>query len=196
MNSSVKIRYAALEDAAALAGIYAPYVRNTAITFEFTPPDAEQFRERMAHSMQQYPYLVAQKDGELVGYAYAGQFKDRAAYAWAVETTVYVRSDRKHCGVGKALYGALAECLRTQGILNMNACIAVPQQGEHTVPLDSVAFHEQLGFQTVARIHACGFKQGSWYDIVWMEKFLGAHEDKPPELLPFPAVRALCPQYE
>ena len=101
------IRVAALDDAEELLKIYAPYVRETAITFEYEVPSPEEFRERIAHTLEKYPYLVAEHDGKIVGYAYVSPFKERAAYAWAVETSIYVRREGRRQGVGRALYAAL-----------------------------------------------------------------------------------------
>lgn len=101
------IRTAVRQDAEALLQIYAPYVKNTAITFEYDVPSVEEFAGRISKVLQKYPYLVAEVNGEPVGYAYAGPFKERAAYDWAVETTVYVRENMKKSGIGRALYTAL-----------------------------------------------------------------------------------------
>lgn len=179
------IRPAAPEDASALLKIYAPYVERTAITFEYRVPSAEEFALRIRNTLKRYPYLTAEADGVPVGYAYAGPFKERAAYDWAVETTVYVRQDQKRRGVGKALYEALETALRAQGILNLNACIAYPGQEDEHLTRDSAVFHEKLGFQLAGRFHSCGCKFGRWYDMVWMEKLLGPHEENPAPVMPF-----------
>lgn len=121
------IRTAVEHDAEALLQIYAPYVKKTAITFEYDVPSVEEFAGRISKVLQKYPYLVAEINGEPVGYAYAGPFKERAAYDWAVETTVYVREDMKKSGIGRALYTALEKALSDQGVLNLNACIAFPK---------------------------------------------------------------------
>ena len=138
--------------------------------------------------MQKYPYLVAEISGEPVGYAYAGSFKERAAYDWAVETTVYVREDMKKHGIGRALYTALEEALAAQGILNLNACIAFTENEDEYLTRDSVKFHEKMGFETAGRFHKCGCKLGHWYDIVWMEKHIGTHEENPAEVRSFAEV--------
>ena len=131
---ALTIRTAVEHDAEALLQIYAPYVKKTAITFEYDVPSVEEFAGRISKVLQKYPYLVAEVNGEPVGYAYAGPFKERAAYDWAVETTVYVREDMKKSGIGRALYTALEEALAAQGILNLNACIAFPEnEDEHIV---------------------------------------------------------------
>ena len=120
------MRIARGEDAEKLLEIYAPYVENTAITFEYEVPSIEEFRERIEHTLSRYPYLVAERGGEIMGYVYASAFKTRAAYAWAVETSIYIRTDAKHLGLGKLLYTALEGALKLQNITNVNACIAHP----------------------------------------------------------------------
>ena len=184
----ITIRTAVQQDAKVLLEIYAPYVKKTAITFEYDVPSVEEFAGRISKVLQKYPYLVAEVNGEPVGYAYAGPFKERAAYDWAVETTVYVRENMKKSGIGRALYTALEKALSAQGILNLNACIAFPETEDEYLTTDSVKFHEKMGFETAGRFHKCGCKFGRWYDMVWMEKLIGEHVENPP------AVRADAPE--
>ena len=190
MKNELTIRPATPDDAPALLEIYAPYVRDTAITFEYEVPSESEFAARIRAVLARYPYLVAEDGGEAVGYAYAGPFKDRAAYDWAVESTVYVRRDRKRQGIGRALYAALEDALRAMGVLNFYACIAVPETADETLTADSVAFHERLGFQTVGRFENCGCKFGRWYHMVWMEKLLGEHRPDPKPIVPFAGGRS------
>lgn len=178
----ITIRTAVLQDAEVLLEIYAPYVKNTAITFEYDVPTVEEFAGRMSNVLRRYPYLVGEVDGEPAGYAYAGPFKERAAYDWAVETTVYVKEDMKKHGIGRALYEALEKTLAAQGILNLNACIAFPEKEDEYLTTDSVKFHKKMGFSKVGRFHKCGCKFGRWYDMVWMEKHIGTHEENPAEV--------------
>ena len=189
MEDKLKLRIAAPDDAAALLAIYKPYVENTTITFEYDVPTLEEFTARIAHTLERYPYLIALSDGEPVGYAYAGPFKNRAAYAWAVELSVYVRKDFRGTGIGKALYAAMEEVLRRQHVTNLNACITYPSVG-------SEQFHEKLGYTTVAHFHKCGYKLGRWLDMIWMEKILAEHADTPAPFLPFSALRAADPDVE
>ena len=184
----ITIRTAVLQDAEALLEIYAPYVKNTAITFEYDVPTVEEFAGLMSNVLRRYPYLVAEVDGELAGYAYTGPFKERAAYDWAVETTVYVKEDMKKHGIGRALYEALEKTLAAQGILNLNACIAFPEKEDEYLTTDSVKFHKKMGFSEVGRFHKCGCKFGRWYDMVWMEKHIGTHEENPAEVRSFAEV--------
>lgn len=176
-NSSVRIRLASPEDAPSLLNIYAPYVRDTAITFEYDVPTVEEFRSRIEHTLRTYPYLAAEIDGQAAGYAYASAFKGRAAYDWSVETSIYVSMDCRGRGIGTRLYAALEDLLRRQNILNVNACITYPNP-------DSIRFHERLGYRTVAHFTKCGFKLGRWYDMIWMEKMLGEHTEKPRSVIP------------
>lgn len=170
------IRKAWLQDAEALLAIYAPYVEQTAITFEYAVPTVNEFRRRMANVAESYPWLVAVDDGSIAGYAYASAFKERAAYQWAVETSIYVDRNERGKGIGRRLHEALEETLKQQGILNMNACIAYTEHEDEYLTLDSVRFHERLGYTQVAHFHKCGRKFDRWYDMIWMEKLIGVHK--------------------
>lgn len=185
MENGVRIRTATVEDAEAILAIYAPYVTDTAITFEYEVPGIEEFRERIRHTLKRYPYLVAEKDGVIIGYAYAGPFKERAAYDWAVETTIYVDISRKKMGIGKKLYAALEQSLAQQNILNLNACIGYPEQEDEYLTKNSVEFHKHLGYRLVGEFFQCGYKFGRWYNMVWMEKQIGEHTDCPQPVIPF-----------
>lgn len=172
-NGKINIRPVTEADAAALVAVYAPYVIHTAVTFEYDTPTEEEFRRRIAAISSRFPYLVAENDEQkILGYAYANTFKDRPAYQWAVETTVYVDATYRRNGVGKRLYDALEEELRRRGIRNMNACIAFAAHPDPFLTNDSVRFHERMGFEKVAHFHTCGKKFGRWYDMIWMEKRL------------------------
>lgn len=196
MNTKLTIRIATSEDAEALLHIYAPYVTDTAISFEYEVPALDAFRGRIEQVQKQFPYLVAESDGQIVGYAYATPFKPRAAYDWAVETSVYVDRSKKRMGIGKALYRALEQALQLQGVLNMNACIAQPSAEDGHLTQGSVRFHEHLGYSLVGEFHQCGYKFHTWYNMVWMEKHIGAHHSNQPKVQPFDAIRgSLFAQY-
>lgn len=186
-----RIRIATKQDAKKLVEIYAPYVEKTAITFEYDVPTVEEFEGRIENILKKYPYLVAERDGEIVGYAYAGTFYNRAAYDWAVETTVYVREDQKKTGIGKELYKALEKILAMQNILNLNACIAYLEVEDEHLTKNSVGFHEHLGYRLVGEFYKCGYKFGRWYNMVWMEKHIGEHVDNPPKVKSFEEIRTL-----
>ncbi len=188
-KAECKIRIATVEDAEALLAIYEPYVKKTAITFEYDVPSVEEFAQRITHVLGKYPYLVAERDEEIVGYAYAGTFYNRAAYDWAVETTVYVREDQKKTGVGKKLYLELEKILSMQNILNLNACIAYVEEEDSYLTKDSVKFHERMGYRLVGEFSQCGYKFGRWYNMVWMEKHIGPHIDHPPAVKSFEEFR-------
>ena len=183
------VRVATPDDAPALLALYAPYVRDTAITFEYEVPSVEEFRARIEGVLARYPYLVAERDGAPVGYAYAGPFKERAAYDWAVETSLYVARGLTRTGVGGALHAALESCLRAQGILNMEACIAVPSRPDHYLTRNSVEFHEHLGYRMVGEFKKCGCKFGRWYDMAWMELEIGHHGENSQPPMAFSQVR-------
>ena len=185
MKENIIIRYATPEDAPALLAIYAPYVEETAITFEYTVPTVEEFAERIRNTMVNYPYLVAEQDDEILGYAYAGKFKAKAAYDWAVETTIYIDKSRKRAGLGRLLYEELEKQLARQGILNLYACIAYPETEDEHLTNDSVLFHEKLGYRMIGTFYQCGYKFNRWYHMVWMEKMLGEHKADQPEVVPF-----------
>lgn len=187
-----KIRIAVKQDAEALLAIYAPYVEKTAITFEYVVPTIQEFEQRMQHVLEKYPYIVAERDGEIVGYAYAGSFKERAAYDWAVETTVYVREDQQKTGIGKKLYEALEKLLALQNIRNLNACIAWLETEDESLTHNSVQFHAHMGYRLVGEFYQCGYKGGRWYNMVWMEKHIGGHEENPPAVRTFNEIRELA----
>lgn len=174
-NTSITIRMANPADAQALLNIYAPYVINTAITFEYDVPSVEEFASRIAHSLEKYPYLIAEEGGNILGYAYASPFHDRPAYDWAVETSIYVDQNIKHRGIGRKLHDALESTLREQGILNMNACIAYPPEEDEHLDKNSVEFHAHMGYRLVGEFYKCGYKFNRWYNMVWMEKLIGEH---------------------
>ena len=170
------IRRVSFIDAEKLLDIYRPYVLGTAITFEYDVPSLEEFQERIRKITEKYPYLAAEVCGEIVGYAYASTFKDRAAYNWCVETSIYLKQDFHGKGIGRKLYEALEEELRIQGILNANACITYADSEDEYHTNGSMHFHEKMGYQLVGRFHKCGYKFGKWYDMIWMEKMLGEHK--------------------
>ena len=189
MEKGLTIRTATEKDAAALLDIYRPYVERTAITFEYEVPTLEEFRQRICHTLEKYPYLVAEAAGEIVGYAYLSAFHPRAAYQWCAETSIYVNTDKKKMGIGGRLYGALEQIAKEQGILNLNACIAAPEQDDEYLTSNSESFHKHLGYRMVGKFHNCGYKFGRWYHMIWMEKMIGGHGEQPEEIIPFPALK-------
>ena len=186
---NILIRTAELKDAEHLVEIYRPYVEETAITFEYDVPTAEEFRGRIARVLEKYPYLVAEREGAVAGYAYAGPFVGRAAYDWSAESSIYLDRALRRQGIGKQLYAALETALKAMGIFNLNACIGYPEVEDEHLTRNSVEFHQHLGYQWVGQFHNCGYKFGRWYHMVWMEKMLGTHPAQPAPVVPFPAVR-------
>jgi phosphinothricin acetyltransferase len=172
----ITVGNAELKDAERLLEIYDYYVKNTAITFEYTTPTIEEFRGRMEKTMQKYPYLVAVKDEKIAGYAYAGAFVGRAAYDWSCETSIYLDKNARRCGIGKTLYAALEKELKKMGILNMYACIGYPDNEDEYLTKNSAEFHSHIGFTQVGEFHKCGYKFGRWYNMIWMEKIIGEHK--------------------
>ena len=179
------IRVAAVEYAEKLLQIYAPYVINTAITFEYEVPTVQEFRKRICHVLKRYPYLVAEKNGELLGFAYASAFHERAAYDWAVETSIYICMNRRKMGIGRKLHDCLEKLLKEQGILNLNACIAYPRSEDEYLTKNSVEFHTHLGYRLVGEFYQCGYKFNRWYNMVWMEKQIGEHVSNQPAVKSF-----------
>ncbi|MCQ2218523.1 MAG: N-acetyltransferase family protein [Paludibacteraceae bacterium] len=173
----IKIRTATLDDAEKLVAIYAPYVEQTAITFEYVAPSIEEFRKRIGAVLEKLPYLVAEIDDEIVGYIYASPFKARPAYNRTVETSIYVKMDNRKHGVGRALYDEMEKKLKGMGILNMNACTTWIDTPNQYLTHNSPEFHQHLGFTQCAHFHKCGYKFGIWFDILWFEKMLGEHEE-------------------
>jgi len=173
---NIVIRSASVKDAEALLKIYGYYVENTAITFEYEVPAIEEFQQRIMNTLERYPYLVAEREGLILGYAYAGVFKDRAAYDWSAETTIYLKHDVIKCGLGRMLYEALENEMKKRGFLNLYACIGYPIEEDEYLTKNSAEFHEHLGYELVGKFHKCGYKFGRWYDMIWMEKLIGEHK--------------------
>ena len=171
-----------IDDAEELLAIYAPYVRDTAVSFEYVVPSVEDFADRILQISAKYPYIKAVEDGKIIGYAYANTFKGRKAYDWSVETTVYVRKDAKRNGTGRRLYECLEQSLMKMGVMNMNACIASAKVEDEFLTNDSMYFHSRMGFTEVGRFHNSGYKFGRWYDMIWMEKLIGSHDAHPGEV--------------
>lgn len=161
-HTEITIRTARESDAPALLNIYAPYIVNTAITFEYTVPSTEEFAGRIRRTLQKYPYLVAEQQNKILGYAYAGPFHERAAYDWAVETSIYVDQTQRHTGIGRLLHDTLEHTLQAQGILNMNACIACTSKEDPHLDNNSIEFHTHMGYRLVGEFYQCGYKFHTW----------------------------------
>lgn len=178
--TTVTIRNAVLSDAARILEIYAYYVKYTAITFEYEVPTLEAFENRMQNTLQRYPYIVIEQDGKIMGYAYAGALKERAAYDWACEMTVYLDHQVQKNGFGRMIYTEMERRLQKMGILNLYACIGYPETEDEYLTNNSAEFHAHLGYQRVGEFRNCGYKFGRWYHMVWMEKIIGEHREHQP----------------
>ena len=179
-SGGMVIREANLSDAARMLEIYAYYVKNTAVTYEIEVPSLAEFRERMRRVTARYPWLVVEEGGIILGYAYAGPFKGRAAYDWSCEMTIYLDHGARRRGLGRALYGALETRLRDMGILNLYACIAVPDEEDEYLTRSSADFHAHMGYSLAGTFRQCGYKFGRWYNMIWMEKIVGGHYSDQP----------------
>lgn len=186
---ALTVRAAAPADAAQLADIYAYYVKETAVSFEYEAPDAAEFLRRMEAICARYPFFVAEADGRVIGYAYAHAFVGRAAYDWSAELTIYLAPSARRHGAGRLLYGALEDALGRMGVTNLYACIGVPtEENDPYLTTDSMEFHRHLGFSTVGVFRKSGRKFGRWYDMIWMEKCIAPHRADAPPITPYPAL--------
>lgn len=168
----ISLRFATVNDAPALLEIYRPYVENTSISFETEVPALAEFEARIREYSAFFPYLVAEEDGKILGYAYAHAFHERKAYQWTVETSIYVAETARGNHVGKTLYGALLPLLKAQGIQNTCAVITVPNA-------PSMAFHHAMGFHSGNLLPDFGYKNGAWRGVAYLYCALGPHEASP-----------------
>lgn len=166
------IRIATPEDAAAILAIYAPYIEKTSFTFETGVPSAGEFADRIRSYLLNWPWLVCETDGVLAGYAYATRYRERTAYQWCTESSVYVHDDFQRLGIARALYTALFEILKKQGFRNVYAVINLPNE-------KSVAFHESCGFEYFATYEKVGYKLGQWKNVGWWRLILNEFGDEP-----------------
>jgi L-amino acid N-acyltransferase YncA len=178
-----RIRSIELSDARAVRDIYAPYVSDSAISFEIEPPDLSVIEQRIRSLQPQYPWLVFEVDDEVLGYAYASRHRERMAYQWCVDVSVYIHLSGHRCGIGRALYIALFEILRRQGYVNAYAGITLPNPS-------STGFHERLGFERVGVYTRVGYKFGQWHDVVWLQ--LRLLDPPEPIMHPYPANEILA----
>jgi L-amino acid N-acyltransferase YncA len=178
MTSTPILRVARPTDADAMLQIYAPYIRNTSFTFETEVPDSSQFADRIAHYLQSYPWLVYEVDNKVAGYAYAARHRERTAYQWSVEASVYIHDDFQRRGIATILYEALIRMLKQQGFRNVYAVINLPNE-------KSVSFHESLGFSYFATYEQVGYKLGKWKNVGWWRLVINEFDDEPAEPLKF-----------
>lgn len=166
------IRLATPDDADDVRRIYEPFVRDTAVSFETTPPSEAEMETRIATTLDSYPWLVHERDGGVVGYAYAGAHRKREAYQWSADSSVYVAEDDQRRGVARGLYTALFEVLEAQGYVNVYAGTTLPNPA-------SVGFHRAMGFEPVGVYEKVGYKHGEWHDVEWFSRALRPHPEAP-----------------
>jgi len=169
---SATIRLAEKLDVPEILDIYAPYILDTAVTFEEIVPDEESFWERIQGIMAELPYLVCEIDGRIAGYAYASGYRSRASYRWSKEVSVYIHPDFRRKRVAHALYTSLNEMVRYQGIAVLLAIITLPNE-------QSVGFHEDFGYRKCAEFSKIGFKMGQWQNVGWFELFIQDENESP-----------------
>jgi L-amino acid N-acyltransferase YncA len=168
--SGHSVRPATVADAAACAAIYAPYVNDTAVSFELEPPSAEEMAERIEAAGHSHAWLVLEDAGRVVGYAYGGPMHRRAAYRWSCEVSVYVEPGRRRSGAGRALYEALFARLAERGFRTAIAGMTLPNEA-------SAGLHRAMGFEQIGVYRDIGWKLGSWHDVAWMQRPLGGARD-------------------
>jgi L-amino acid N-acyltransferase YncA len=173
----MNIRVAKTDDASSLLSIYAPYVKDTAVSFETDVPSLEEFKNRIEEGLEEYPWLVAEINDEVVGYAYSSKHRSRCAYGWSVDSSVYVSTSYQRKGIAQKLYEKLFVILEEQGAVNVFAGIALPNDG-------SVSFHESIGFKKIGIYKNVGYKLNRWHDVGWWQKEL-LFVDRPKNMIPF-----------
>lgn len=171
----MRVRDATGDDAVACAAIYAPYVTDTAITFEYDPPSPAEMARRIAAAQRAHAWLVLEEEGRVVGYAYAGPYKERAAYRWTCEVSVYLESGRRRTGSGRLLYEALFARLGERGLRTLVAVMTLPNDA-------SEGLHRALGFEPVGTFRRVGWKHGAWRDVAWAQRSIGPDTGPPPAL--------------
>lgn len=171
--SGILIRDVRPEDAERLVEIYAYYILDTAVSFEYEVPSISEFTNRIEKISRKYPYLVCEIDGKVVGYVYAGTYSGRTAYNWTVTTSIYLDKEYRRRGIGTMLYKELEERLKKQGIINLLAGVAYCEEEDEYLTHDSIKFHTEQGYKKVAHMETVGKKFDRWYDLIWMQKKIG-----------------------
>ncbi len=166
------IRLATPADAAAILDIYAPYIRNSSLTFETEVPSLKAFTERIQTYLINWPWLVCESEGKIAGYAYGTRYRERVAYQWCTESSIYMHDNFQKAGIGRVLYATLFDILKIQGFNNVYAVINLPNE-------KSVAFHERCGFEYFATYEKVGFKLGKWKNVGWWKLNVNDYGDEP-----------------
>jgi L-amino acid N-acyltransferase YncA len=180
---TAKLRLATPDDAAAVIEIYAPSVTHSAVSFENDVPSTGEMRSRIAATLASLPWLVCERSGDVLGYAYLGKHHARAAYQWSADASVYVSAAARRVGVGRALYSALFTLARLQGLRAIHAGITLPNAA-------SVGLHEAFGFVPVGVYPKVGYKRGAWHPVGWWQLEIGPRDAAPEPLIPWPALLA------
>lgn len=167
-----KIRFATRDDASQLLAIYAPFITDSAVSFELEVPSLEDFRKRMEAIQSFYPFLVYETDGKIAGYSYASKHHDRAAYLYSVNLSIYILSEYQRKGIGRKLYSCLFDILIKQGFYTAIAGITLPNE-------KSVGIHKAMGFQEVGVYRKVGYKFGNWRDVIYLQKPLREYDSSP-----------------
>ncbi|MCI8387776.1 MAG: N-acetyltransferase [Clostridiales bacterium] len=170
-DSEIKLRTVSIEDTDTLLSIYRPYVENATVTMEYDAPTHEEFAGRIRDTSGEYPYLVCERDGNIVGYAYAHRYKQRYGYRFCAELSVYVSLNCRRSGLGSRMYGALIELMQKMGYLNLYGLVTDPNPA-------SFGLHRSLGFKESGREHIAGYKFGDWHDVVLFERIIGEHNSE------------------
>ena len=173
MQNNAIIRLATEKDAAATLAVYAPYVTETAVTFDYEVPSETQFAEKIQHIIADFPWLVCEINGEIIGYVYASKHREKTAYQWSAESTVYLSSNYHRKGIAKILYETLFALLKLQGYVNVYAGVTLPNE-------KSEGFHLAQGFEVIGNFTKIGYKLGKWRDVRWYQLHLNAHAENPP----------------
>lgn len=176
------LRLATAADGPALADIYRPAVTDFATSFELNPPDGAEMARRVSRILERTPWLVCERDGAVLGYAYAGPHRERPAYRWSVEVSAYVRGETRRLGVARALYTSLFAALVVQGFRNAYAGVTLPNEA-------SVHLHTAVGFTPIGVFRGIGYKHGAWHDVAWFERALAPRDPEPPPPRPLPDCR-------
>jgi L-amino acid N-acyltransferase YncA len=179
---SARIRFAEPADADGVLAIYGPFCESSTTSFEMVAPTTQQMAERIARIAQQYPWLVCDVDGQVAGYVYACQHRERAAYCWSVEVTAYMAKEHRRRGMGRALYASLFSILRQQGYFKAFAGITLPNEA-------SVGLHEAIGFTPIGVYRGVGYKHGQWLDVGWWQMSLRPESAEPPTPQSIGAIR-------
>lgn len=184
--SAFEIRTAKPTDGKRLAEIYRYYVENTAVSYEYEAPDCAEFERRIRETLKKYPYVVAEAEGKILGYAYAGAFNTRAAASLSAEVSIYVDKQARRAGLGRALYSELEKMLEKQNVRCLVAKVAFcDREHDDFLSRDSIQFHRHCGYRTVGAVENCGYKFGHWYGLMFMQKDIGDYCDRPGEFIEY-----------